>query len=785
MATLQEITMQDAPASVDTTYTISVGDVFEGVVEDHSDEDWVRVELVAGRSYDIRLEGVGADGLTDSILRIYNSAGEEVAFNDDIDSGARIVNSMLEFTPDTTGVYYIGAGGYQSLSQVYSGRYRVTVSDEDDNADTPYTISPGGRFNGTFDSNTDRDWIRVELSEGKTYNITLGGIGPDVDMDTVLRVYNSAGEQVGINDDVDHATGKLNSSLAFSPVATGTYYISAGAYAGNPTQDHSGRYQVTVHDEEERNGLTVAGTEGNDDYFNGLVGGPGDDELNAGEGDDWLEGGPGADQLRGGPGEDTARYLYSDAGVEVNLQEMTARGGHAEGDTFEAVTVIVPNADGETDTRRYTDIENLFGSAYDDILIGNFDNNSLGGYHGNDRLDGRAGHDSLYGGPGADVLIGGEGSDTVSYFSSEAGVEVRLSDGTARGGDAEGDTFPGRQSVEYLDAEGTPRVAEVSDIENLAGSQYDDILVGTPGDNLLVGFRGNDELYGGFGDDFLFGEPGADELDGGYGNDLLFGGPGADELDGGYGNDFLFGEPGADELDGGMSEDYLSGGEGADTLIGGGGSDIVAYVNSDEGVVVRLHNGTARGGHADGDTFAGTETVEHTDSDSNTMAREVTDIEHLYGSQYDDILAGDLKDNRIDGFGGNDVLYGGPLGGDDQLFGYGGNDRLYGGIGNDLLGGGDDNDRLHGGLGNDSMIGDGGDDIFYFAPGGGADTVRDFGNGEDKIDLTAFADIRSMEDLVMTQQGDVLVIDLSGQGGGTVELWNITEAELTDSHFIF
>ena len=102
-------------------------------------------------------------------------------------------------------------------------------------------------------------------------------------------------------------------------------------------------------------------------------------------------------------------------------------------------------------------------------------------------------------------------------------------------------------------------------------------------------------------------------------------------------------------------------------------------------MTVRLHNGTARGGHAEGDTFASTETVEHTGLDGNTMAREVTDIEHLAGSRYDDILAGDLKDNRIEGFDGNDVLYGGPLGGDDQLFGSGGNDRLYGGIGDDIF----------------------------------------------------------------------------------------------------
>lgn len=64
MATLEELMMQDAAASADTAYTLSVGDGFEGQLEGRFDEDWVRVELVAGKSYDIRLEGVGPDGVS-------------------------------------------------------------------------------------------------------------------------------------------------------------------------------------------------------------------------------------------------------------------------------------------------------------------------------------------------------------------------------------------------------------------------------------------------------------------------------------------------------------------------------------------------------------------------------------------------------------------------------------------------------------------------------------------------------------------------------------------------
>ena len=202
-------------------------------------------------------------------------------------------------------------------------------------------------------------------------------------------------------------------------------------------------------------------------------------------------------------------------------------------------------------------------------------------------------------------------------------------------------------------------------------------------------------------------------------------------------------------------------------------------------VEVRLHNGIARGGEAEGDIFAGTDVVDFTDSEGNTLTREVPDIEHLQGSTLADILAGDLRDNRINGDAGDDVLYGGPDGGDDLLTGGTGDDRLFGGKGDDTLAGGSGKDQLAGGPGNDSLDGGEGDDTFVFAPGGGDDTLLDFGNGDDRIDLTAFADIQSGADLFMEQQESKLVIDLSGHGGGTVTLLDYNEAESMDAYFIF
>ena len=90
------------------------------MLDSRFDEDWIRVELVAGKSYDIRLQGVGLDAVADSVLKIFNSEGEEIAFNDDIETESSNLFSMVEFSPDATGAYYISASGEDIASYRYS-----------------------------------------------------------------------------------------------------------------------------------------------------------------------------------------------------------------------------------------------------------------------------------------------------------------------------------------------------------------------------------------------------------------------------------------------------------------------------------------------------------------------------------------------------------------------------------------------------------------------------------------------------------------------------------------
>ena len=218
---------------------------------------------------------------------------------------------------------------------------------------------------------------------------------------------------------------------------------------------------------------TIEGNDGND-TLNGnngednIDGGLGNDQLNGGndndtlkgnDGDDVLAGGPGNDSLDGGNGSDTANYGGAAAGVTVDLP-----AGKAE-----------PDGDGGKDS--LSSIENVSGSAFNDVIIGDGNVNLIAGNDGDDQLRGGGNDDSMTGGNGTDWVDGEDGNDTLS------------------------------------------------------GGNGTDLLLGGEGNDVLSGDDGSDSLYGERGNDQLVGGAGADLLDGGLGADAMTAiGPGPADL---------------------------------------------------------------------------------------------------------------------------------------------------------------------------------------------------------------------------------------------------------------
>ena len=321
--------------------------------------------------------------------------------------------------------------------------------------ETTYSMSVGDTFNGILDQKFDEDWIEIELEKGKTYKINLSGRGKGGDEaeDTILKLFDSKGDHIVTNDDIDTANKIYDSELIFTATADDTYYISARSYTSNPNLDNSGAYMITVAEYElvidtsikgtnASNRLTgtndaekISGLGGNDT----LYGRGGDDELDGGSGDDTLIGGAGADKLTGGTGNDTASYTGSSAAVTVRLHEPASRGGDAGGDTFEGTVSFTYTDKGKRVTKDLPDIIHLTGSDHNDVLAGDERANRLSGGRGNDTIYGGPGgddknSDTIYGGSGHDKLYGGRGDDKL--YGSEGNDELR--------GGADDDTLSGQ-----------------------------------------------------------------------------------------------------------------------------------------------------------------------------------------------------------------------------------------------------------------------------------------------------------------------------------------------------
>jgi Tol biopolymer transport system component len=129
----------------------------------------------------------------------------------------------------------------------------------------------------------------------------------------------------------------------------------------------------------------------------------------------------------------------------------------------------------------------------------------------------------------------------------------------------------------------------------ICGRDGDDRVVGGGGDDELYGNAGADRLAGNGGGDTLHGNAGADRLAGNGGGDTLHGNAGNDRLAGNGGGDTLYGHSGADVLSGGGAGDELNGGGDRDRLVGGGGSDKLRGEGGDDRCVGAPGSDSQRG----------------------------------------------------------------------------------------------------------------------------------------------------------------------------------------------
>ncbi len=226
----------DFAADTGTTGTVEVEGATRGNIEYAGDRDWFAVTLEAGKTYEIAL-GIlftpewGIPKLVHpELLGIYDADGAFIPGTAGVYSGPFL--RKVEFAPDATGLYYVeasGAGGN-------GGHYSIEVDEITDEftADTGTTgrVEAGGSARGDIDSFGDQDWFAVTLEAGKTYRIDLEGEhsgGGSLWDPNLHGIYDADGTFIPGTANNDRGAG-LNSWVAFTPDASGTYYVAAAAH---------------------------------------------------------------------------------------------------------------------------------------------------------------------------------------------------------------------------------------------------------------------------------------------------------------------------------------------------------------------------------------------------------------------------------------------------------------------------------------------------------------------------------------------------------------------------
>jgi len=791
---------------------------FEGTIEitDNGGMDTIDVRVLSeNAAYDYAFDGLTRDG-NDLVLHLDAGAGGGTIVIKDHFNGHAVERFLTNSSGDmyeyiasglsgtaldemiigtTAGEVLTGGGGQDEFFG--GGGADTFVGDGKDgvnytvltnfNSDAGGLIMTGGLSasgNGTATLNNGLGETWTQTYQGIT-DITGTG-GADVLYGAAVTTGYST-VNGGLGDDVLYDGGTGRTVADYSDTAD----IGSGAING-----------VSISLNEAGTG-TVTGASGTDTThgIHHFVGSAFGDSFSGSSGNDTFEAGGGNDTFAAGDGWDTITFWNTEAGVHVDLSAS-----------------IVYN-DGFGDHDDIFNVEQVFGSKFDDVIVGNSENNALSGQAGADELTGGGGADQfIYDQNGQSTVDAcdtitdfGNGTDTINLYgaagytaAAETTVSGNPSMATAissvAGAMAANSiiffTWNGDGYV-YVKGAGTGSVSYDGTLIRLAGVTSAPVLSGgntlaavpyaTQGNDILAGTSGDDNIAALDGWDTIIGGDGADNVNGGEGEDsLLYTAASAavtvDLLAGiatGEGTDTLVsievvtGSAHDDTITGAAAAETLNGYHGADMLTGGGGGDSFVISNF-------YQSNLSDGYDTITDFGTGNDSVVFTQAagytyNSNLVLSAPADLAAAV-SQADSLLSG----NQIGFFvyNGDGYLYakgaGGDISFDTALVKLTGvtsaplfdgasvftSSAVVASSGDDVLIGTSGDDNIAGLAGNDMLDGGDGNDML---DGGEGDDILTGGDGNDTF-LLGEGGADTITDFGANGDTDVLTFLLGGGG---------------------
>lgn len=211
----------DNVGRTDTVATIGAGQTRVGTLEVPQDEDWFRIDLVAGKVYDFFVEGKedGFGTAREPDIALYSASG--YFLEDDWDAG------RFPWLEQDGGTYYLAVS---SDSNNANATYRVGVTsrvysdDHSNDIDGATRLGVGRSRTGVIELREDVDTFAVTLEAGQTYQVDLtsrANSGHPLD-DPILQMVDEYWSIVAEDD--DGGTG-LNARIVHTPEEDGTYYL--------------------------------------------------------------------------------------------------------------------------------------------------------------------------------------------------------------------------------------------------------------------------------------------------------------------------------------------------------------------------------------------------------------------------------------------------------------------------------------------------------------------------------------------------------------------------------